>query len=172
MITPAHMLVGDYNYGLVGLSIVIAILAAYTALDLIGRIMASLGVVRCLWLTGGATAMGTGISSMHYIGMLAFHLPLVVRYDWPTVLLSWAAAVFASLAALFVVSRQTMGNLRLVLGSAVMAGGIASMHYVGMEAMRLRAMCVYSIWIVILSVIVAVVISLAGQSGGCSAIAT
>jgi two-component system, sensor histidine kinase and response regulator len=161
MITPAHMLVGDYNYGLVGLSIVIAILAAYTALDLIGRIMASLGVARCLWLTGGATAMGTGIWSMHYIGMLAFHLPLVVRYDWPTVLLSWAAAVFASLAALFVVSRQTMGNLRLVLGSAVMGGGIASMHYVGMEAMRLRAMCVYSIWIVILSVIVAVVISLA-----------
>jgi two-component system, sensor histidine kinase and response regulator len=92
MITPAHMLVGDYNYGLVGLSIVIAILAAYTALDLIGRIMASLGVARCLWLTGGATAMGTGIWSMHYIGMLAFHLPLVVRHDWPTVLLSWAAA--------------------------------------------------------------------------------
>jgi two-component system sensor histidine kinase/response regulator len=150
----AHPLVGEYNYGLVALSIAIAILAAYTALDLVGRVTASQGMMRFLWISGGATAMGTGIWSMHYIGMLAFNLPLVVRYDWPTVLLSWAAAVCASLVALFVVSRPTMGRLRVLLGSIIMAGGIASMHYIGMEAMRFAGHCHYSPGLVVLSILV------------------
>jgi hypothetical protein len=66
------------------------------ALDLAGRTTAASGRVRLTWLAGGATAMGVGIWSMHYIGMLAFSLPVLVLYDWPMVLLSLMAAVFAA----------------------------------------------------------------------------
>src|SRR5467141_3862348 len=99
-------LIGSYNYALVALSVLIAVFAAYAALDLAGRVTAARGMARFAWLSGGALAMGMGIWSMHYMGMEAFRLPVPVEYDWPTVLLSMVAAVSASAVALFVVSRK------------------------------------------------------------------
>jgi two-component system sensor histidine kinase/response regulator len=128
---------GSYDYRLVSLSVLIAICAAYSALDLAERTTATSGRVRLVWLAVGAIAMGVGIWSMHYIGMLAFTLPMPVFYDWPTVLLSFMAALFAAAVALFVVSRRDMGWRRALAGSAIMGGGIATMHYTGMAAMRL-----------------------------------
>jgi PAS domain S-box-containing protein len=160
-VMPAEApLAGSYHYGLVALSVLIAILASYAALDLGGRVTASAGRRRFLWLSGGALAMGLGIWSMHYIGMLAYRLPVAVDYDWPTVLCSLLAAVLASAVALFVVSRSKMGALSVGIGGVLMGGGIAAMHYIGMDAMRLPAMCHYAPGLVFLSVIVAVVISL------------
>ncbi|HEY0680910.1 MAG TPA: MHYT domain-containing protein [Steroidobacter sp.] len=159
MSSSAAALSGSYDVLLVGLSVVIAILAAYAALDFAVRINAASGSMRMVRLAGGAICMGVGIWSMHYVGMLAFQLPIPVRYDWPTVVLSLLAAVFASAVALFVVSRRQMGLIRATLGSIVMGGGIATMHYVGMEAMRLAAICTYSTPLVTLSVILAIVIS-------------
>ena len=72
--------------------------------------------------------------------------------DWPLVLASLLAAVGASAIALFVVSRKTMGVVNAVAGSVCMGGAIAEMHYTGMAAMRLPAMCHYSIWMVSVSV--------------------
>jgi two-component system sensor histidine kinase/response regulator len=118
------------------------------------------GRVRFLWLMGGAVAMGLGIWSMHYIGMLAYSLPVAVRYDWPTVLVSLLAAMLASGVALFIVSRNVLRPLRTLVGGSLMGIGIAAMHYIGMEAMRLPAMCRYSSGFVTLSVILAIVISL------------
>src|SRR5271155_5767708 len=151
---------GTYDYRLVALSIVIAVMASYAALDLGGRVTSARGQARYLWLSGGATAMGIGIWSMHYVGMLAFHLPVPTEYDWPTVLLSLLAAIFASAVALFVVSREQMGLFRAVIGSIFMGSGIAGMHYIGMSAMRLHAVCHYSRVIVVISVALAMVISL------------
>jgi len=91
----------------------------------------------------------------------AFSLPVPVLYDWPTVLLSLVAAVFAAAVALFVVSRKHMGWLPALVGSAIMGSGIATMHYTGMAAMRLSAMSSYDLRLVTLSVAVAIVISLA-----------
>ena len=105
-------LIGSYNYALVALSVLIAIFASYTALDLAGRVTAARGGTRLAWLLGGAVAMGLGIWSMHYIGMLAFILPVPVAYHWPTVVMSLLAAIFASAVALYVVSRQKMGRFR------------------------------------------------------------
>ena len=156
----AKAMIGYYDYHLVALSVLIAVLASYTALDLAGRTTAAKGRVRLIWLAGGATAMGVGIWSMHYIGMLAFSLPVPVLYDWPMVLLSLMAAVFAAAVALFVVSRKKMGWPRAVAGSAIMGSGIATMHYTGMAAMRLPAMCSYDLRLLILSVVLAIVISL------------
>src|SRR6202795_640972 len=154
-------LIGSYNYALVALSVFIAMFASYAALGLAGRVTAAGGWSRAVWLLGGAGAMGTGIWSMHYIGMLAFILPIPVAYDWPTVLLSLLAAILASAVALGVVSRQKMGWFRALAGSVLMGAGIASMHYIGMAAMRLPAECQFNSFLVILSVVFAVLISLA-----------
>jgi len=154
-------LIGSYNYALVALSVLIAIFASYAALDLAGRVTAAGGWTRAIWLLGGAGAMGTGIWSMHYIGMLAFILPIPVAYHWPTVLLSLFAAILASVVALGVVSRQKMGWFRALAGSVLMGAGIASMHYIGMAAMRLPAVCQFNSFLVVLSVVFAVLISLA-----------
>ncbi len=152
-------LIGSYDYRLVALSIVIAILGAYAALDLAGRITAAQGFARRAWLGGGAFAMGIGIWAMHYVGMEAFRLPVAVRYDWPTVIVSMIAAVAASAVALYVVSRKTMTIAAVLVGSLLMGNGIAAMHFIGMEAMRLPAMCTYSPGLVALSVLLAILIS-------------
>src|SRR5882724_1547507 len=136
----AMNLMGAHNYALVALSVLIAILASYAALDLASRVRAAAGWTRAVWLLGGACAMGIGIWAMHYIGMLAFSLPVTIWYDWPTVALSLLCAVFASAVALFVVSRQRMRLQHALLGSLVMGSGIAAMHYIGMAAMRQRAL--------------------------------
>ncbi|MGH7545367.1 MAG: MHYT domain-containing protein, partial [Gemmatimonadota bacterium] len=114
---------GHYDLTLVWLSVVIAVVASYAALDLAGRVTAARGRARAIWLAGGATAMGIGIWSMHYVGMLALHLRVEVLYDVPTVVLSWLAAVFASGVALWVVSRREMGVPEAVRGSVAMGLG-------------------------------------------------
>src|SRR5467141_3756329 len=154
-------LICSHSYTLVALSVLIAIFTSYAALDLAGRVTAAGGWIRAVWLLGGAGAMGTGIWSMHYIGMLAFVLSVPVAYHWPTVLLSLFAAILASAIALYVVSRQKMGAFRAFSGSVLMGAGIASMHYIGMAAMRVSAMCQFSSVLVVLSVVFAVLISLA-----------
>jgi PAS domain S-box-containing protein len=158
---PADLVLhGGYDLRLVALSVVIAILASSAALDLAGRVTAAHGRARAFWLAGGALAMGLGIWSMHYVGMLAFHLPVAVRYELLTVLASLLAAVFASAVALFVVSREALGVSPLITGSVVMGAGIAGMHYIGMAAMRMPATLGYRPGILVLSVVIAIVVSL------------
>ncbi|MGH9447514.1 MAG: MHYT domain-containing protein, partial [Terriglobia bacterium] len=154
------ILISSYDYGLVAMSLLIAMGASYVALDLGGRTSAAHGRARAIWLGGGATAMGLGIWSMHYVGMLAFSLPVPIRYDLPTVLLSLLAAIFASAVALFVVSRKRLSWRNAVAGSIVMGSGVAAMHYIGMAAMRLPAICHWNYFIVALSVVIAIVVSL------------
>jgi two-component system sensor histidine kinase/response regulator len=153
-------LIGTYNEGLVALSILIAMCAAYVALDLASRVTASEGRLRWFWLAGGALAMGFGIWSMHYVGMEAFALPVPVVYDLPTVFASLVAAVLASGIALYVVSQPTLTIGNTIGGSMIMGAAISVMHYSGMEAMRLPAVCVWDGPIVAASIAIAVVVSL------------
>jgi len=133
---PLH---ATYDPGLVALSVVIAILASYTALDLSGRVHASVGRARLLWILGGALAMGAGIWSMHFVGMLAFQLPVAVSYGAPLVLLSVAVAMGASALALWIVSRRRVHRREHVAAALAMGLAIAGMHYIGMAAMRVGA---------------------------------
>jgi diguanylate cyclase (GGDEF)-like protein/PAS domain S-box-containing protein len=159
MLLASGQLIGAYDYRLVALSVLIASIASYTALDLAGRLTISTGTTRLSWLAGGASAMGLGVWSMHYIGMLAFKLPLRVEYDWRMVLVSLAAAIVASAAALYVTSAPRMSTRRAAIGSIAMGGGIGAMHYIGMYAMRMGATCHFDLLIVVLSVILAVLVS-------------
>jgi two-component system, sensor histidine kinase and response regulator len=148
-----------YDSRLIVLSVIIAIFASYAALDLAGRTAASWGRVRLAWISGGAIAMGLGIWSMHYIGMLALSLPVRVLYDLPTVFLSLLAAVLSSALALWLVSRDTLRVAPLAAASLVMGAGISAMHYIGMAAMRLPATCSYDPRIVAASIVIAIIVS-------------
>jgi two-component system sensor histidine kinase/response regulator len=144
------------------LSIVMAILSAYAALDLAGRVASSrTASSRFAWLVCGSIAMGIGIWSMHYIGMLGYRMSMPVLYDWPTVLVSMLAAILASALALWIVSRRTLTFGATVLGSIFMGGGIAAMHYIGMAAMRMPASDLYSTPLVVASIVAAIVIAFA-----------
>jgi two-component system cell cycle sensor histidine kinase/response regulator CckA len=150
---------GSYDHRLAALSVVIAICASYAALDFAGRVTAARGRARVIWLVSGATTMGLGIWSMHYIGMLAFSLPVPVQHDWPTVLLSLIPAILASAVALHVVSHHETSLWRTVAGSIVVGAGIATTHYTGMAAVRLAAMRSFDTSLAGLSVVLAIAIS-------------
>jgi diguanylate cyclase (GGDEF)-like protein len=153
-------LTSGYDFHLVALSVVIAIAGAYVGLTLSERVAKHHGQSRYLWLIGGAIAFGSSVWAMHFTGMLAFRLPVDVSYDIPIVVLSLVVAMLAAGVALFTVSRPQM-TWRSSLGGAVaMGGGIGSMHYIGMFAMRMPATMEWDLRIVALSAVVAVALSL------------
>ncbi len=152
-------LTGSYQPALVCLSVAIAVLAAYASLDLATNLHIIRGPTRRMWLLGGSVALGSGIWAMHYIGMEAFRLPIPVFYDWPTVLLSFVVAVIASGIALFTISRPGLRSPPILFAGCSVGSGIAAMHYLGMDAMRLNAMCVYSTPLVTLSIVDAILIA-------------
>ncbi len=153
---------GHYDQTDVLLSFLMSLLASWAALDLAGRVgLHRTGARRFFWLSSGAFAMGIGIWSMHYVGMLAYRMPMPVLYDWPTVLVSLLAAVCSSGIALQIASRATLSWGRTALGALCMGSGIAAMHYIGMAAMRMPAKVTYSWPLVVLSVAVAIAISMA-----------
>jgi NO-binding membrane sensor protein with MHYT domain/nitrogen-specific signal transduction histidine kinase/CheY-like chemotaxis protein len=148
-----------YSPLLVILSVLIASAASYTALDLAGRVTAARGRERLAWLAGGSLAMGFGIWSMHFVGMLAFHLPVPIGYQLGRVLLSVLVAVAASALALVVVSRPKVGLLALALGALCMGPGIAGMHYIGMAALNVPATMRFDAGLVVVSVGIALAAS-------------
>jgi diguanylate cyclase (GGDEF)-like protein len=132
------MLIGSYSPTLVIISLCVAILASYTALDLTGRIATAKGRAVHLWTAGGAIAMGIGIWSMHFIGMLAFKLPIDLGYDGAITLLSLLIGVLSSGFALWLVNQPKLPAWQLAFGALVMGAGISAMHYTGMAAMRMQ----------------------------------
>jgi len=149
----------QYNYGLVFLSYVIACAAAYTSWNMADRIRESVGRFRKSWLLGGACAMGIGVWAMHFIGMLAFKLPLPVSYDLITTLLSVIPAILASAVVIRQISIIAPSNFQIFKSGTLMGLGIGCMHYLGMAAMQLPAKMYYQPEVFILSVIVAVALA-------------
>lgn len=153
------MLPSSHNPVLVAFSLIVAILASYTALRMAGRVTSSTGKAAGLWLAGGSFAMGFGVWAMHFIGMLAFDLPIPLGYDIPLTLLSLLIAVFSSAFALWLVCQKNLPWIRLVLGGLLMGAGIAAMHYTGMAALLMRPSVIYIPWIFMLSILIAVLAS-------------
>ncbi len=161
MVKLLASMVGFYDFRLVALSVVVAIFASYTALELAGRVSQTRAKGSWLWLVGGAISMGTGIWSMHFIGMLAFHLPVPIAYDISITMLSMAIAIVVSGLALFVVRSPALTRQNVTVGATLMGVGICVMHYTGMGAMRMSPPIVYHPPLFIASVIIAIVASLA-----------
>jgi NO-binding membrane sensor protein with MHYT domain/CheY-like chemotaxis protein/two-component sensor histidine kinase len=153
------MLTGYYETPLVLISILVAIVASYSALSLAGRVAEATGRARFAWNLGGAIAMGSGIWSMHFVGMLAFRLPIPIAFDTPITLVSLVLPIAASGLALWQVSRANLGHVRLGVSALLMGVGINAMHYTGMAAMRMQPGIVYDPLLFALSVVIAVVAS-------------
>ncbi|MFT3815933.1 MAG: EAL domain-containing protein [Acidovorax sp.] len=127
-----------YDKGVVALSVLVAMFASYVALDLARRVHKQERGIAAAWIVGGALVMGSGVWSMHFVGMLALGLPVEIGYAPSITLLSWLAAVAVSLVALFIASRERLDAGTLLLGALTMGGGICAMHYIGMAAMRME----------------------------------
>ena len=155
------MLPARYDGWLAALSYLVAALASYTAIDLAGRVAEFRAEPRkaAAWLAGGAVAMGAGVWAMHFLGMLAYRLPVPVQYELWTTLVSMVVAIATSGFALFIVTRRDFSLPHLLLGGAVMGAGIGTMHYNGMAAMRLDAQVMYYAGPFALSVVNAVACS-------------
>jgi PAS domain S-box-containing protein len=152
---PLGALHSHHDPGLVVLSIAVAIMASFVALDLAGRIRETRGGSQVGWWLAGAVAMGGGIWSMHFIAMLSFQLGTPVTYDVATTVLSLVIAIVVSGLGLFVVYRQR--SWPAILGGGILAGvGIAAMHYTGMAAMRMASRLSYDPFFVGLSVVIAI----------------
>src|SRR3954452_609219 len=118
------------------LSLLVAILGSWTALDLFRRVRTHVGRAQRIWLSTAALAMGSSIWSMHFIAMLGFDPGSPVRYDVPLTVLSLALAVLATGGAFFAAVGETATSRRLVVAGGFMGAGICLMHYVGMAALR------------------------------------
>ena len=153
------MLTGSYNTWLVLASLLVAILASYTALDMAGRVATAQGRAARGWLVGGSIAMGIGIWSMHFVGMLAFSLPIPMGYDPTVTFLSLLIGIASSAFALWVVCQEALSGLRLCTGALLMGTGVAAMHYTGMAAMRMSPAIHYVPSLVALSIAIAIVAS-------------
>jgi NO-binding membrane sensor protein with MHYT domain/two-component sensor histidine kinase len=146
----------SYNSWLVGLSIVVAMVVAYTALKLAARVADAGPSSGRWWLFGGAAAMGMGIWSMHFIGMLAFSVGIPLRYGIFKTLLSLVIAMITSGFALAIASRPQLSLTRLAIGSIVMGAGICAMHYSGMSAIQIVPIITYQPLLVLASIGIAV----------------
>jgi signal transduction histidine kinase len=144
---------------LVVLSILISILAAFAARELVGRINEAQGRVWLAWLAGASVVDGIGTCSMHYTGKLACHLPMPLLLDWRIVLLSLFVAISGTAASLFVVGRRKFGWGRALLGSILLGGwGVSALHYVSMAAIVQPAPQHYSLPFVIAAVLLAIAV--------------
>ena len=152
----------SYSIQLVILSYIVAVLASHVTLSLAQRLRpmdSSRAGHRPLywpWILGGAFSMGTGIWSMHFIGMLAFHLPIQVAYDLPLTTTSWAIAVVVSGFALQRFHRNDTTVSGITVPGVFIGVGISAMHYTGMAAMRMFPSIDYSPPLFTSSVLIAI----------------
>ena len=150
---------GSYDYLLVAVSFFIAVLASYTTIELSSRTQTAQLRMRWVWLLGGALAAGTGIWAMHFVGMLAYSLPIPIGFDPEITFYSWCAPVIFSAFALKIVQKQSIRQWEFVLSSAFMGLAIAGMHYTGMFAMRMNPPIEWNPYLVLLSFVMAMGLS-------------
>jgi PAS domain S-box-containing protein len=160
-VDPTVVLPASYNSILVVLSFFIATLSGFAFIHLLHRIAEhEHSPQRHLWMVGGALIMGLGIWAMHFVGMLAYQLPIRVGYDPLVTLASAVPAVLASAWNLKIVARASVSRLRLCLGGVVLGGGIGLMHYTGMAAVEFDAYVRYDPMLFLLSLLVAVALAM------------
>ncbi len=147
---------GTYTPVLMLLSVAVACFAAFSALAVVDRILASRATsLKRSWLVAGAFTMGSGIWAMHFTAMTAFTLPVPLSFALSTTLVSVIPAICGSGIALYVMSRMTIEWWRLQAGGLLMALGIGTMHYTGMEAVRADAIMAYDPLLFVVSIVVA-----------------
>lgn len=149
----------SWNMSLVGLSVLVAIIGSYAALTQAQRMRDSTGYVATLWMLTGSITLGLSIWSMHFIGMLAMHLPTPIAFDQTLTLLSALPAVSAALLGFWVVRANHVSRMRIVVSGLLMGTGISLMHYMGVAALKMDPAIHYDPLIAAFSVILSVAAS-------------
>ncbi len=157
-----HQMNTAYDPILVTLSWVVAIVAAYAAVGIAHRLKRTTGRERQIWQFGGAAAFGFGVWAMHFIGMTALKMPILVAYDPAITILSVVFAFFAGWIAIGVIGQENVKMQQILLGGTLLGAGIGAMHYTGMFAMRMEAGLGFDPIMFAVSVVVAVSISSLG----------
>ena len=153
-----------YDFWFVALSYGVAVLASYVALDMAARVAAAVQAgakSSRVWLVAGSFAMGVGIWSQHFIGMMAFALPIPVPYDLGVIVLSLVFGILSSALALYAVSRPSLDAMRLLTAGSIMGCGIALMHYTGMAAIEIHPRPQFDVFLFVASVAIAIAASVA-----------
>ncbi|CAM2151893.1 MHYT domain-containing protein [Pararobbsia alpina] len=150
---------GTYDFGLVSLSFLLAVFASFTALNVSDRLDVIGNRPLGPWIVFGGCIMGLGIWSMHFVAMLAFHLPIAVGYNIPATIGSLLVAMIASAIGFMPLCTYELRWSRLIGGAVAMGLGVAGMHYLGMQAMDVCPPIQYSVWLVGLSIVIAVLAS-------------
>ncbi|WP_439509506.1 MHYT domain-containing protein [Marinimicrobium koreense] len=141
---------GSYNAILVIASYCVAVIASYTAIYFGTRVFHFDGAQRRNWLVAGALCLGTGIWSMHFVGMSAFEMPMemTMSFNAGLTVLSWLPALVASGLALHVITLPRVSAAAIAAASLIMGAGIFSMHYLGMYAMQMQPAIQYDpVWV-------------------------
>ena len=160
-------MVGSHRPALVALSLLLAIAASYVAFDLAGRVRAARGRGRAAWIVGGAAAMGIGVWSVHFVGMLAFRLyvgtaRMPVGYDVARMLLAILTGFGTAALALIVASRRGAGTLSVAVSGLLLTLTVVGTHFVAMAAMRAPVHVLHSRPLVLAAIALALVASSAG----------
>ncbi len=149
----------NYDGPMVVASFVVAILAAYAALFFGAKLAGLGGASRRLWLALGALSMGTGIWTMHFVGMRASPMMADMAYGLGLTVLSWVCAIIASAIALNLIGRDELPRRLFLSASLAMGAGIVAMHYIGMYAMHMSAAPIFDVFYLSVSVVIAIAAS-------------
>ncbi|WP_077002538.1 MHYT domain-containing protein [Variovorax sp. KK3] len=152
-----QLLSARYDAGAVALSYVISFFGSLLALLSAHKLVRRDGTLDVSMLACGAVALGgIGIWSMHFIGMVAYRLPVPVAYDVPLTVLSLVAAIGISAIALYLAGGRRFTRGGWLAGSLIAGVGVCVMHYIGMFAMNMRASLAFDPLIVAASVAIAI----------------
>ncbi|WP_439135754.1 bifunctional diguanylate cyclase/phosphodiesterase [Pseudomaricurvus sp.] len=154
-------MVGSYNMMLVFASYCVAVVASFSAIYFGSRVFELDGGARKFWLGAGAVCLGSGIWSMHFVGMSAYQMPMGMEMSFNAAytLASWIPAVLASCLALYVITLPEVSYKSIAASSVIMGTGIFAMHYGGMAAMQMTPAIQYDVALVIVSGVIAVAAS-------------
>jgi PAS domain S-box-containing protein len=157
----ANFVQGAYQPGLVFLSVFVAVVLSLMALQTAHIAKQTTSAMhRRIAIATGSVALGGGIWTMHFIGMLAFKLPAPVYYETTLTLLSLVPGWMGALVTLHMLSLRRFSTVQLVASGVVLGAGIGAMHYTGMMAMVTPLDMRYDPEMFALSIVVAVVLAM------------
>jgi diguanylate cyclase (GGDEF)-like protein/PAS domain S-box-containing protein len=146
----------SWSGNLIVLSVLIAMFGSFTALSHAARMRESVGYKATAWMAAGGVTLGMAVWSMHFIGMLAFHLPIPIAYDSRLTFISVLPAIAAALLGFYLLRSLELQLEKIVIGGFFMGLGITAMHYTGMAALKMQPAISYDPAIFILSVVIAI----------------
>jgi len=148
-----------WNIPLVILSVLIAIFGSYTALTHAQRMRENSGHTATIWMLAGGSTLGVAIWSMHFVGMLALHLPIPIGFDPLLTVLSLVPAIITAMLGFRVLRDTRISPRRILFSGIVMGMGISTMHYLGMAALKISPAIEFDPWVFVLSVVIAIIAS-------------